>query len=60
MAGAGNLLLATLLIAPIAILLGAFILDETLEPRAFVGFALLAAGMLVLDGRILRFIRPKR
>ena len=59
-AGSGNLLLATLLIAPVAILLGTFLLGEKLEPRAFIGFALLAAGMLVLDGRLLRVLRWSR
>jgi len=49
-AGSGNLLLVTLLIPPIAIGLGALVLGETLHPRAFVGFALLAMGLLVLNG----------
>ena len=60
MAGSGNLLLATLLIAPIAILLGAFILGENVEARAFAGFALLVAGMVVLDGRLLRWFSARR
>ncbi len=54
MAGAGNLLLCTLLIPPIAILLGALFLGEALPPRAFAGFALLALGLLTLDGRLFR------
>jgi drug/metabolite transporter (DMT)-like permease len=54
MAGAGNLLLCTLLIAPVAILLGALVRGERLEPAAFAGFALLALGLLILDGRLLR------
>ncbi len=54
MAGAGNLLLCTLLIPPVAIILGAVVLDESLAPRAFAGFGLLALGLLILDGRILR------
>lgn len=53
MAGAGNVLLVTLLVAPVAILLGAFVLDEALPLRAYAGFALLAAGLVVIDGRIL-------
>ena len=53
-AGAGNLGLVTLLIAPVAILFGALAFGETLAPGAYAGFALLAAGMLVLDGRLLR------
>ncbi len=55
--GAGNLLLCTLLVAPIAIVLGALVRDEALLPQAFAGFALLAIGLLVLDGRIFRSFR---
>lgn len=50
-AGAGNLLLVTLMIPPVAILLGAFARDETLSASAYFGFALLAIGLLILDGR---------
>jgi drug/metabolite transporter (DMT)-like permease len=57
MAGAGNLLLCTLLVAPVAILLGALVRDETLSVQAFAGFGLLALGLLVLDGRMLRVNR---
>lgn len=57
MAGSGNLMLVTLLVAPVAILLGALILNETLRPAAYGGFALLALGLLVLDGRIWRLLR---
>lgn len=59
MAGSGNLLLVTLLIAPVAITLGALVRQETLSTNAFVGFALLALGLTILDGRIWAFIlRP--
>jgi drug/metabolite transporter (DMT)-like permease len=54
MAGAGNVSLVTLLIPPIAIVLGALVLGEALPPRAYGGFALLALGLLVIDGRLLR------
>ncbi|EPX79117.1 Permease of the drug/metabolite transporter (DMT) superfamily [Litoreibacter arenae DSM 19593] len=57
MAGSGNLMICTLLIAPVAIVLGAVVLGEELAPRAYLGFAILALGLLVLDGRILRFLR---
>ena len=57
MAGSGNLMLCTLLIVPVAITLGAVVLDETLSPRALAGFAILAVGLLVLDGRIFRVLR---
>ena len=52
MAGAANLMLTTLLIPPIAILLGAFVLDETLSASALLGFVLLGLGLLVMNGRI--------
>ncbi len=55
MAGSGNLMLCTLLIVPFAIGLGALVLDESLTPRAYVGFAILALGLVVLDGRWRRF-----
>lgn len=54
LAGSANLMLCTLLIAPVAILLGAVFLGERLEPSALAGFALLAAGLVVIDGRALR------
>ncbi|WP_425050735.1 DMT family transporter [Psychromarinibacter sp. S121] len=57
MAGSGNLLLTTLLIPPVAILLGAWVLDETLPRRALAGFLVLAAGLAILDGRVLRMAR---
>jgi len=57
MAGSGNLMLCTLLIPPIAIVLGALVLGETLLPQAFAGFALLAIGLIILDGRIFRRMR---
>lgn len=53
-AGSGNLMLVTLLIPPVAIGLGAVILGQALPPRALVGFGILAAGMVIMDGRILR------
>ncbi len=52
-AGSGNLLLVTLMIPPVAIVLGALVLGETLNPSAYLGFALLALGLAVVDGRIL-------
>lgn len=52
-AGAGNASLTTLLVAPVAIVLGAMVFGETLPLRAYLGFAVLAAGLLILDGRLL-------
>ena len=54
MAGAGNLLLCTLMIPPIAIFLGWAFLSERLSAEAFAGFALIALGLAVIDGRLIR------
>ncbi|WGH78335.1 DMT family transporter [Jannaschia ovalis] len=59
MAGSGNLMLVTLLVAPVAILLGAGLRGETLAPSVYAGFALLALGLAVLDGRILHRLRGR-
>lgn len=57
MAGAGNLLLCTLIMPPVAILLAVAFLGEALEPQALAGFALIAAGLAVIDGRLLGWRR---
>jgi len=54
LAGATNLLLVTLLIPVSAILLGAVFLDESLEMAHFLGVALIALGLSVIDGRLWR------
>ncbi|MEM7076747.1 MAG: EamA family transporter, partial [Pseudomonadota bacterium] len=51
-AGAANLLLVTLLVPPFAIGLGATFLNERMEPNAWVGFAVIALGFAVTDGRL--------
>ncbi|MGB5865832.1 MAG: DMT family transporter [Sulfitobacter sp.] len=60
LAGSGNLMLVTLLVAPIAIVLGALVLDETLAPNAYKGFALLALGLVIIDGRLIDRVRRAR
>lgn len=61
LAGAGNLSLVTLMIPPFAIALGALVYDEALAPLAWIGFALLAVGLLILDGRLpLPFAKKSR
>lgn len=59
-AGSGNLMLVTLLIAPVAILLGALVLGETLPANAYKGFALLALGLAIIDGRLIDRLRLPR
>jgi drug/metabolite transporter (DMT)-like permease len=58
-AGAGNTALITLLVAPVAIVLGAIVLQEKLPANAYVGFALLALGLILLDGRLVRRLSGK-
>jgi len=50
-AGSGNAMLVTLLIPPVAIVLGALVLDERLGVNALFGFALLALGLIVMNRR---------
>lgn len=57
MAGAGNLMLCTLLIPPIAVFLGWAFLDERLGWQAFAGFALIAVGLAIIDGRLMQIMR---
>jgi drug/metabolite transporter (DMT)-like permease len=52
-AGAVNASLVTFLIPPVAVLLGVLVLDERLDPRQVAGMALIMAGLVVLDGRML-------
>jgi drug/metabolite transporter (DMT)-like permease len=55
-AGATNLLLVTFLIPASAILLGALVLGETLQPRHFIGMALIGGGLGFIDGRLPRML----
>jgi len=50
-AGSGNAMIVTLLIPPVAILLGWLVLDERLDPAAFLGFGMLAVGLVLLNQR---------
>jgi drug/metabolite transporter (DMT)-like permease len=59
-AGATNLLLVTFLIPVTAILLGALVLGERLEPRHFAGMALIGLGLAVIDGRMAGLLRPAK
>ncbi|SDC14880.1 DMT family transporter [Ruegeria marina] len=50
MAGSANLMLVTLIIPPVAIGLGALVRHEALDANTYAGFALLALGLIVLNG----------
>ncbi len=56
-AGATNIMLVTLLVPVSAILLGSFFLHEALEWVHFVGMGLIAMGLAVIDGRLIRLVR---
>ena len=59
--GATNALLVTLLVPPVAILLGGLFLGETLASQDFLGLALIALGLAAIDGRLLNRLsrRPR-
>ncbi|HMN70784.1 MAG TPA: DMT family transporter [Rhodoblastus sp.] len=58
-AGATNALLVTLLVPVTAFIVSAIFLGETLEPRNLAGLAFIAAGLGLIDGRPLRYIRSR-
>src|SRR6478752_3639742 len=58
--GATNALLVTLLVPPVAILLGALFLGETLAPQDFLGLGLIALGLAAIDGRLLSLVSGRR
>lgn len=55
-AGATNALLVTLLVPPVAILLGWLLLNEAIGPRDFAGLGLIALGLAAIDGRLLSLL----
>ncbi|MBT3990918.1 MAG: DMT family transporter [Rhodospirillaceae bacterium] len=57
-AGATNVSLVTLLAPVSAVLLGVFVLGETLEIKHMIGMAIIAFGLLAIDGRLLPKKRP--
>ncbi|MEE9334890.1 MAG: DMT family transporter [Granulosicoccaceae bacterium] len=52
-AGSANLMLVTLLIPPIAVTLSVVFLGEKLGCEALIGFAIIAIGLAITDGRML-------
>src|SRR5689334_17937784 len=58
--GATNALLVTLLVPPVAIVLGALFLNETLAPQDFLGLGLIALGLAAIDGRLLSLVSARR
>lgn len=58
--GATNALLVTLLVPPVAILLGSLFLGEALAPQDFIGLGLIAFGLAAIDGRLLKLFSGGR
>jgi drug/metabolite transporter (DMT)-like permease len=58
--GATNALLVTLLVPPVAIMLGALFLSETLAPQDFAGLGLIALGLAAIDGRLINALTKRR
>lgn len=56
-AGATNVSLVTLLVPVSAIILGVLVLGESLEMQSLLGMALIALGLGLIDGRILRLMK---
>lgn len=59
-AGAVNVALVTLLIPITAVLLGTLVLDEPLTKSDYLGMALVGAGLVAIDGRVLGRFRNRR
>ncbi|MGG5823125.1 DMT family transporter [Falsiroseomonas sp. HW251] len=58
-AGATNAMLVTLLVPVTALILGTLALGEQLLPRHVAGMAVIGIGLLLIDGRIARWIRAR-
>lgn len=59
-AGATNSLVVTLLVPPVAILIGALLLDERFGAGQIGGLLLIALGLAAIDGRLVRALRFPR
>jgi drug/metabolite transporter (DMT)-like permease len=54
--GSTNVMLVTLLIPVTAILLGHFVLGESISLRQMIGALVIASALLLIDGRVLKFM----
>ena len=54
--GAGNLLICTIIIPPSAILLNAILIGESITLNELIGLVIITFGLLILDGRLKKFI----
>ena len=58
-AGARNANLTTFLVPVMAIFLGSVFLGERLQAKHFMGMAVLAVGLVLIDGRLLPWARKR-
>jgi drug/metabolite transporter (DMT)-like permease len=58
--GATNVMLVTLLIPVTAICLGHIFLGELIDAREIVGAIVIGSALIIVDGRALRWVQPKR
>jgi drug/metabolite transporter (DMT)-like permease len=55
--GSTNVMLVTLLVPVTAILLGYLVLGESISPREIIGALVIGSALLLIDGRVLSFVR---
>ncbi|MDA9882391.1 DMT family transporter [Alphaproteobacteria bacterium] len=55
-AGAGNLLICTIIIPPSSIFLNAFFLGQNITTNEYMGLAVIVLGLIILDGRLFKKI----
>jgi len=56
-AGAGNLLICTIIIPPSSIFLNAFFLDQNITTNEYLGLVVIVLGLIILDGRLFKKIK---
>jgi len=57
--GAGNLLICTIIIPPSSILLNAFFINEIIKIHELIGLIIITLGLIILDGRIINYIKNR-
>ena len=58
LAGSSNLMLVTIIVPVFAVALDAAILGQFVTARNLLGFAVVACGLMVMDGRLLGKLKP--
>ena len=59
LAGASNLMLVTIIVPVFALVIDAMLLQQFVSYADMAGFVLVAIGLMVMDGRLNRFIPAK-